>query len=165
MPASRVHPRIAQLLVLCDQAFEKRSFHGTTLKGSLRGIDVATATWRPHESRHSVWEYLLHAAYWKYIVRRALTGDKEASFDRKPRDWPRVPADPTPKDLKRDIDFLKKEHRLLRAAIEAFPARRLDERPGGTGPTFLDLIHGIAAHDLYHCGQMQLVKRLYRVRP
>ncbi len=150
------------LLHIVDQAYDTKAWHGTTLRGALRGLTVETAVWRPAPARHNIWEYLLHAAYWKYIVRRRLTGDKSLSFPRKPSDWPRYPDDPSAKDLKADLALLGTEHRRLRDVVSRFPARRLDGRAPESQWTYAEHIHGIAAHDLYHAGQIQLVKRLNR---
>ncbi len=150
------------LLHIIDQAYDTKAWHGTTLRGALRGLTVETAVWRPAPARHNIWEYLLHAAYWKYIVRRRLTGDKSLSFPRKPSDWPRYPDDPSAKDLKADLALLGTEHRLLRDVVSRFPVRRLDGRAPESQWTYAEHIHGIAAHDLYHAGQIQLVKRLRR---
>ncbi len=153
---------ITLLLHIVDQAYDTKAWHGTTLRGALRGLTVETAVWRPAPARHNIWEYLLHAAYWKYIVRRRLTGDKSLSFPRKPSDWPRYPDDPSAKDLKADLALLGTEHRLLRDVVSRFPTRRLDGRAPESQWTYAEHIHGIAAHDLYHAGQIQLVKRLRR---
>ncbi len=152
--------RIELLLEIVDRAYEKKAWHGTTLRGALRGLNPETAAWRPAPGRHSIWEYILHAAYWKYIVRRRLTGDKSLSFPRAPSDWPAPPAERTTQGLKADIALLKEEHGLLREAIAAFPASRLNRRAPESTWTYAEFIHGIAAHDLYHTGQIQLLKRL-----
>jgi hypothetical protein len=153
--------RIALLVEALDQAFDRRAWHGTTLKGSLRGLAVEDALWRPSPGRHNVWELLLHAAYWKYIVRRRVAKASGPAFAREPSNWPAPPASPVARDLGRDVAYLTEEHSLLRAAVVAFPGARLGAT-AGKGLTFFDLIHGAAAHDLYHTGQIQLIKRLRR---
>jgi len=57
---------------LIDQAFDHKAWHGTNLKGSLRGMTAAEAAWRPAEGRHNAWEVAIHCAYWKYTVWRRL---------------------------------------------------------------------------------------------
>lgn len=145
---------------IIDEAFDRKAWHGTTLRGSLRGLTVEQAVWRPNAQRHNIWELILHTAYWKYIVRRRLTRDKTIKFLRRPSDWPSPPEEPTAKLLKVDITLLRDEHQLLRDAISAFPASQLNRRAPESQWTYAQHIHGIAAHDLYHTGQIQLLKRL-----
>lgn len=155
-------PRIPLLLEIIDQAFDRRAWHGTTLKGALRGLDPETAAWKPKPDRHSIWELLLHAAYWKYIVRRHVVDDDTLKFERSPSNWPRVPDPPTKAALKKDIAYLTQEHKLLREAVARLSGRALDRRVGKIRIPISMLVHGVAAHDLYHTGQIQLLKRLRR---
>jgi hypothetical protein len=154
--------RIKLLLQVLDQAYARQGWHGATLKGALRGLTVERALYKPKPDRPDIWELILHTAYWKYIVRRRLTADKTLKFPRKPSNFPAVPSDPTGADLKQDLALLQEEHDLLRDAIECFPASRLDRRAKESKWTYCEHIHGIAAHDLYHAGQIQLLKRLHR---
>ena len=68
------------LLTLLDEAFDKRSWHGPNLRASLRGVTAADAAWRPRPAAHNIWELALHAAYWKYVVLRKVTGAKRGGF-------------------------------------------------------------------------------------
>jgi hypothetical protein len=54
---------------------------------------------------------------------------------------------------KRDIAILEAEHRKLREAVANLPARAFT-------PATCHLIRGAAAHDLYHAGQIRLLRRL-----
>ena len=147
-------PRIELLLLNLDHAFEVSAWHGTTLKGALRGLTEEQACFRPAPDRKNIWELLLHAAYWKYQVRRWILDEPKGTFGRKPANWPE------PTTLKDDIAFLKEEHRKLRAAIEGFDAERLPDRCAEGGPRWAQMLVGIAAHDIHHTGQIQLLKRL-----
>lgn len=155
-----VNPLIALLLEVMDQAFSKKSWHGTTLRGALRGLTAADALWRPAANRHNIWELSLHAAYWKYAVRRRLAGNAVGSFDRKPSNWPAIPQPADDRAWKRDVMFLENEHRKLREVVRGLsPAGLATLSPRGVW-TCAQEIHGVAAHDLYHTGQIQLIKRL-----
>ncbi len=150
------------LLDTMDRAFDKRSWHGTTLAGSLRGLKPDLALWRPADGRHSIWDYLLHTAYWKYIVRRRLSRDRSSGFPRSPSDWPR-PSDPADSSAwKKDVALLKAEHAALRDVVAAFPERLWEQRAPESQWSYREHVMGIAAHDLYHAGQIQLLKRLFR---
>lgn len=160
--AGSSHPVMAMLLEVTDQAFDHKSWHGTTLRGALRGLTPAQALWRPGPGRHNIWELTLHAAYWKYAVRRRLAGEAVGSFERKPSNWPDIPDPADGNAWKRDVAFLETEHRRLRDTIRGLkPASLSLLSPRGVW-TYAEEIHGIAAHDLYHTGQIQLIKRLMR---
>jgi uncharacterized damage-inducible protein DinB len=154
-----MHPSIALLLDLVDEAFDRAAWHGPTLRGSLRGITEAQASWRPGRGRHNIRELTLHAAYWKYAVRRRLTGTTRGSFALPGSNW----FEPSPaRSWKDDLQLLVAEHRQLRAAIAAYPASRLSKPIDQKKQTAAFSIRGIAAHDLYHAGQIQLLKKLQR---
>src|SRR5712675_1150883 len=68
------------MIELLDEAFDKKSWHGPNLRGSIRGVTAKQAAWRPKPHAHNIWELTLHAAYWKYVVRRRITGEKRGSF-------------------------------------------------------------------------------------
>ncbi|MBI4503852.1 MAG: DinB family protein [Gemmatimonadetes bacterium] len=160
----RVHPEIRLLLFYLDQAFGRRGWHGPTLSAAVRNLPVPVALWRPAAGRHNIWELVLHTAYWKYAVRRRLTRDAASRFSRPGADWPRLPAEPTARQWESDIILLKDEHRRLVEVVEAFQPSRLHTRIPGTRFVPVEQIQGIAAHDLYHCGQISLVQRLYEAR-
>jgi hypothetical protein len=143
-----------------DQAFDQRGWHGTTLRGALRGVTPKEALWRPGPDRHNVWELAIHAAYWKYAVRRRLAGDATGSFGRKPSNWPSVPDSPDLKAWKQDVALLESEHALLRKVVSGLTPADLERRSPKGVWTYAEEIHGVAAHDLYHTGQIQLIKRL-----
>lgn len=77
-----------ELLLRCiDEAFDRKSWHGTNLRGSIRGLTATEASWRAQPERKNVHEIVLHCAYWKYTVRRRLTGEKRGSFPLKGANW------------------------------------------------------------------------------
>ncbi len=126
--------RIAVLLHLIDEAYDRQAWHGTNLRGSIRGMTEEHAAWRPGPARHSAWEIIIHAAYWKYAVRRRLTGEKRGSFPLSGSNWFPQPEGSTGRSWKGDIALLEGEHRRLRAAIASdVPGLRDAVRDGETG--------------------------------
>jgi hypothetical protein len=148
------------LLAGLDQAYNRRSWHGTNLRGSIRGLTVKDAARRPGRGRHNIWEIVVHAAYWKYAVWRRLTGSSRGSFPLEGSNWFTRPDVTSAQAWRRDVALLDEMHAQLRATVEAFPDGRLKGRNPRSPFTFADLIRGAAAHDLYHTGQIQLLKRL-----
>ena len=150
------------LLRLIDQGFDHAAWHGPTLGGAIRGLTARRAAWRPGPRRHCIWEIVLHTAYWKYAVRRRLTGGEQGAFPRGPSNWPALPAVLDERHWRADVRLLKEEHRRLRRAVAALSPALLGRRVGRKRWTHSETIHGIAMHDLYHAGQIQLLKRLHR---
>ena len=146
-------PRLDLLLVFYDQAFDKKAWHGPTLRGSIRGLNYKEALWRPTPNHHNIWELVLHAAYWKYAVRRRITHGKKGMFVMEGSNWFELPARPSAAAWKKDVAMLDEYHRGLRHEIEKLDPAKFRR---------LDMIYGIASNDLYHAGQIQLLKRLLR---
>jgi hypothetical protein len=151
---------IGLLLDALDEAYDRRSWHGTNLRGSLRRLSRDVARWRPAPDRHNVWELVVHAAYWKYAVRRRLTGAKRGSFPLEGSNFWVRPQEDSDTEWRRDVALLASEHRALRAAVSGFPAAKLPQLAPGSPFTYAALVRGAAAHDLYHAGQIQLLKKL-----
>jgi hypothetical protein len=155
-----VDPEVRQLVAIVDAAYDRRSWHGTNLKGSIRGLSAQDASWRPSRGRHNVWEIVVHAAYWKYAVQRRLTGGARGSFPLKGSNW-FARGDAIDHRLWRsDVALLEAMHRSLRAAVRGLTRATLGRTPRGSTVSTFSLVSGVAAHDLYHAGQIQLLKRL-----
>jgi DinB superfamily len=143
------------VLALLDEAYEKKTWHGPNLKQSIKGVTAKQAAWRPGRGRHNIWEVMLHAAYWKYVVRRRIEGGKRGSFALKGSNFfPR----PEPVKLneaawKTDKKLLEREHRALRVAV----AKVLRTTQGAR---LVRQLYGVAFHDIYHAGQIRLLRRL-----
>jgi uncharacterized damage-inducible protein DinB len=162
MRTTAIAPEIAILLRLLDESYEKKAWHGPNLRGSIRGLEVEEAAWRPGQGRHNIWENVVHAAYWKYTVRRRLVGEKKGSFPLKGSNWFVRPIEKTAEAWRSDVALLDATHRSLRAAIATLTPTDLDVIPAGSKMRTVAVVTGIAAHDVYHAGQIQLLKRLAR---
>jgi uncharacterized damage-inducible protein DinB len=149
---------ITLLLHSIDEAYDRTAWHGTNLRGSLRGVTARQADRRPGPGRHNIRELVVHAAYWKHRVRSRLSGEKRGSFPIPGRDWLALPP-ASEKTWQAERELLDTEHRALRNAVAGFPVELLERRlPGSRSRTALREIAGIALHDAYHTGQIQLVK-------
>lgn len=154
--------------LMLDGAFVGKGWQGPTLSGCLRGVSAAEALRSPGRGRKCIWQQVLHAMYWKHGVLRAVVADELPSLGLKPANWPRVPVSGRPRaELDRlwraDVARLKGLHGELVGAIErleesavwkkATPARRYCRAV---------YLAGAAAHDAYHTGQIQLIKKMVR---
>jgi hypothetical protein len=143
------------LLTLLDEGYEKKTWHGPNLHQSIKGLTARQAAWRPGPGRHNIWEVMVHAAYWKYAVRRRIEGGKRGSFALKGSNFFARPekGKATEAAWRADKKLLEREHRAMRAAIaKALRAPR--------GDKYLRQLYGVAFHDVYHAGQIRLLRRL-----
>jgi len=147
------------MLDFVDEAFDRKSWHGPNLWGSIRGVRAEQAAWRPGPGRHNIWELVLHAAYWKYVARRRLTGEKRGSFVLPGSNFfERPQGDPNEAAWKADTALLLNEHNELRQSVSQLPLA------SQTALKTAHLIRGVAAHDLYHAGQIRLLRRLWEAK-
>jgi hypothetical protein len=160
MPARTPDPRTALLIQAMDSAFLKRGWHGPVLRNVLKDLPARVARRRPIRGRHSIWELALHTAYWKYVVRRRVTGDESLTFPRTGANFPVVPPRGGEKEWQADLRLLDEQHRLLRAAVAAVPPARLARKRPRAPWTLAEEIQGAASHDLYHAGQMMMLRRM-----
>lgn len=145
----------ALILKVLAEGYEKRTWHGPNLRQAIRGVTAKQAAWRPGRNRHNIWEVTLHAAYWKYALRRRIEGGKRGSFELEGSNFF---ARPEPGKLSEaawaaDKALLEREHRALVQAVESLLRTSRAEK-------FLTQLWGIAFHDVYHAGQIRLLRRL-----
>lgn len=143
------------LIALFDEAFSKKAWHGPNLWQSLKGVSAEQAAWRPAPHRHNIWEETLHAAYWKYAVRRRLEGGRRGGFAFKGSNFfPRPEPDKLNEAAwKEDKELLQQEHEELREIMVRALAK-------GPSPQLGHMLWGVAFHDVYHAGQIRLLRRL-----
>jgi len=140
---------------ILEQGYSRKAWHGPNLRQSLRGVSARHAAWRPAPGRHNIWEVAVHAAYWKYALRRKLRGEKRGSFSLKGSNWFTRPANgiTDEKAWREDLALLDQEHQKLLDAVAGMAA-------GKTGKIPSHFIFGVAFHDVYHAGQIRLLRRL-----
>jgi uncharacterized damage-inducible protein DinB len=139
-----------------------RAWHGPSLRRSLEGVDAEQAKAKPIGGRHSIWEVVNHCTYWMEEVDRALSG--ENIFDvEEIEDWPE--AGGALEEWQTDLEKLVATHETVDKRIQALKPedleRKLDAQFGETyfGFTFRKMLHGICDHNVYHAGQISLLKR------
>jgi uncharacterized damage-inducible protein DinB len=153
---------ITVLVQQLEESYHKKSWHGTNLRGSIRGLSLKQICWRPAPKRHNIWEVAVHCAYWKYIVRRRLTGEKHCSFPLKGSNFFERPVEKIESAWKKDVHLLDEMHYLLVEEVKKLLPADLNKSPNGSKFNNLQTISGIAMHDVYHAGQIQLLKKLQK---
>ncbi len=153
---------ISVLVEQLEESYHTQAWHGTNLRGSIRGLNLEKVSWRPSSNRHNIWEVVVHCAYWKYIVRRRLTGEKHGSFPLEGSNFFKRPIEKTESAWKKDVRLLEEMHYILVEEVKKLSPADLKKYPNGSKFNNLQTIRGIAMHDIYHAGQIQLLKRLQK---
>ena len=133
-----------------------------SVRDLLRGLSPAEAAAHPVAGAHSAWEIALHLAFWHDAVRRRLGGE---TVDYRPEeDWP-TPVEPSEADWKAALDGLDEAHRALVDAVRALSPDKLDQPVAGRSFDVHYMLHGVPQHDLYHAGQVMLLRKAIRAAP
>jgi len=140
------------------RAFEGTAWHGPSVSEVLAGVDAQQAAAHPIAGAHSIWELALHIQTWERVGRRRIqefvpidVSDEE--------DWPKV-TDTSEAAWANTLEELRSNHQALRAAIRELDEAKLDEIVPGTTYSVYFLLHGVVQHDLYHAGQIALLKKV-----
>jgi uncharacterized damage-inducible protein DinB len=147
---------------LADQlrrAFEGNAWHGDSLLELLAGVNAKTAAAKPIKNAHSIWELVLHIAAWDDATLRQTGGEAVSLTDE--QNFPPI-RDVSEAAWRQAIESAKKTHNELIKAVAAFPDARLqDPVPGKSEKyyNFFYLFSGIVQHELYHAGQIALLKK------
>lgn len=143
------------ILALLEEGYSRKTWHGPNLRQSLKGVSAEQAAWRPAPGRHNIWELALHSAYWKYAVRRRIEGGKRGSFILKGSNFFARPeaGKATQAAWHADLALLEREHQALEAAIRRVLKTSRSKK-------LLPALYGVAFHDVYHAGQIRLLRRL-----
>ena len=147
--------RIADQL---GRAFDGEAWHGDSLFEILEGVTAAQAA-RPIQGAHSIWELVLHIAAWDDAVRRRFAGVAVELSD--VENFTAV-TDTSEAAWLAALARARRAHHDLIAAVNELPDSRLYEMvPGKEGPhyTFYYMLHGVVQHELYHAGQIALLKK------
>ena len=162
---------MSEITRLIDELEREHSgdpWHGSPMLDILDGVNAATAAHKPFPGAHSIWELVLHATGWKREVARRTMG--APAGEPANGDWPEV-GEPTEARWNAALDDLNAAHLELISAVSALPEARLFEptndprnRPLGTGVSYYVLLHGAVQHDVYHAGQIAVMKKLLSAR-
>jgi uncharacterized damage-inducible protein DinB len=138
------------------RAFDGDAWHGPALLELLADVDAATAAAKPLAEVHSIWELVLHVAAWDGAALQRLGGEK--CQPQGAANFPPV-IDPTPAAWRKAVAEMKRTHQLLVKTVAGLSNSRLRNRVPGKRYDFYHMLHGMAQHELYHAGQIAILKK------
>jgi uncharacterized damage-inducible protein DinB len=142
------------------RAFAGEAWHGPSVLSLLEGVTAEQAAAHPIPGAHSIWELSLHIAAWEGACRRRLQGDRAQLSDEE--DWPRI-ENVSESSWVATKQNLRDGHEALLEAIAALDDSRLDkpiiEDESIAFSSVYVTLHGGVQHDLYHAGQIAILKK------
>ena len=150
---------VNRILDQMDRAFSGDAWHGTPLLRLLDGVSAEDASKHPVDGAHSIWELIHHIAGWNMIVYRRLEGELVEVTPE--RDWPRV-WEVSEVEWQRAKENLEEGRARLREAVEKITDGQLDRQAVNNGQSRYLMLHGLVQHDLYHAGQIAILKKALR---
>jgi uncharacterized damage-inducible protein DinB len=147
------------LQIQLRRAFDGEAWHGDSITEILADISAAKAAARPIKNAHSIWELGLHIAAWDGAVLRRTAGSAVTLSDKE--NFPPV-TDTSEAAWRKAVENLKQVHEELVKAVTAFPDSRLQDQVPGKREKYYDFYYmfsGIVQHELYHAGQIAILKK------
>ena len=144
---------LKHLIKMLQHTYEKNAWHGPAVKEVIENVTAADAQKKLPNS-HSIIELVAHMTAWRIFVVKKLQGNTdykvtdEMNFTT-PTDWVKVQEE------------LETSQARLLEALKAFDGSKLYEPlpHGSYNYNFYTLLNGIIHHDLYHAGQIALLKK------
>lgn len=143
------------------RAYAGGAWHGPALRELLRGVNAKQAAARPVRGAHTIWELVLHITAWKRAVLRRMQG--KATSLAPAENFPRMPQ-ATTANWNRTLAALRTAQNDLHRAISTLPDSRLKRVVPGKRYSLYFMLHGLVQHDLYHAGQIALLKKARKKR-
>ena len=139
-----------------ERAFEGNAWHGPSVRELLADMRAERALAKPLANAHSIWEIVLHIAAWERVVRRRLAGEDVTLSPEE--DWPPV-QEASEIAWRTAVDSLEKGHQELQSLIARLSEAQLQDQVVGRHDSVYQMVHGVIQHDLYHAGQMAILKK------
>jgi uncharacterized damage-inducible protein DinB len=138
------------------RSFEGDAWHGPALMELLPAVNSLVASSHPVNNAHSVWEIVKHLNAWKRAVFQRMNGQPVELIGE--QDWPTVRDESEEAWQASLLDLQDAQSKLLNAVL-LLPASRFDEKVPGRDHTFRYMLVGVAQHDLYHAGQIAILRK------
>ena len=142
-----------------EEAYYRKAWHGPNLHSSLKGVTAGEALHKPGKQRHNIYEITAHAAYWVYRVINRIRKDSGLKFPLAGTNWFESPNTLTNTEWKKLRSLLNELHEKLYSIVMDL---NLEGKPEKEAQIIRRLLIGIAMHDVYHSGQIQLIKKLIK---
>ncbi|MBS1788288.1 MAG: DinB family protein [Acidobacteria bacterium] len=142
------------------RAYQGPAWHGPSLRELLEGVTAKQAAARPIPAAHSIWELVNHIIAWEQIAKQRLEGNPMKNPPDEVNFPPVINTGETA--WQTTLQSLEFSNAALRNAIKNIDDAKLDEAVSEASYSIYALLHGVIQHDLYHAGQIALLKKAFQ---
>ena len=135
------------------RSLEGEAWHGPALNQLLEDVTAEQADARPAAGAHSIRELVLHTRAWIQAAGRMLDGENVDLSDSE--DWPAGESG----DWGQQVADLADSIQALASRVETLSEEQLEETVPGRDFSYYRLLHGVVQHNLYHAGQIAILKK------
>lgn len=149
---------IERIVAEYDRGLQGSAWHGDSIWQILDTVSAECAAYRPIGEAHTIWEIVLHMTFWEGVGARRLAGQR-AGLD-EALNFPSPPA-ATEVNWQKTRDAFRASNQEFRNALTRLDAARLDDLSAAGKRSFYEEAHGVIQHDVYHAGQIALLKKAF----
>ena len=148
---------VGRILARYDEVLYSSSpWHGDAMWSILGGISAELAAARPLPDAHTVWQIVMHMTFWEEVATKRLAGERAGLIEE--RNFPPLPAI-TEENWRKTLDEFRSSNARFREALAKLDPAKLDELSAAGKRTYYDEAHGIIEHNVYHAGQIAMLKK------
>jgi uncharacterized damage-inducible protein DinB len=148
---------------LIERIRDGYGWHGWDLAALLKDVTAAEAAAMAVAGSHTIWQIVLHVITWREIASDRMAG-REVALPTKEQNWPVIRDDSEAVWAKVKMELEDSRSRFI-DGLTRLPASRLEETVPGEPYTFVDMLYGVLHHDIYHAGQVAVIRNALRTRP
>jgi len=139
-----------------QRAFKGDAWHGPSVLKALKAVTFEQAFKKPIKGAHSIWEIVLHISAWHHAVTQRLKGYVVNLT--KEEDWPRV-ENHDENAWQSALELTNESYENLLKKASSLSDSDLNKTAPGRNHSIYFMLHGVIQHDLYHAGQIAILKK------
>lgn len=149
---------VKRIISLLKEIYYGPAWHGPAIKELLKGVTAKKALAKPVKGFHSIWEVVLHLTTWTEVAEKRVKGEKVQQVTSE-KDWPFY-SNKTEKAWKKALENLDFHQKKLLQSLKKTKDAKLSEKVQRSGSRLDTLLYGTINHEMYHAGQIGVLKKL-----
>lgn len=150
---------VTRIVTMLHAGYNGGAWHGPSVMEALKDLSPEQASFKT-PTVHTIAELIYHMTSWRLFVIKRLQGDYDYLIDDDKKDFGNSPV----------VDKFELETLLMELSLSQDELVKelvqktdtyLDQIVPGSEYTYYTLVHGIIQHDIYHAGQVSILKKMY----